>query len=192
MAKPLLQLDTVLLTARTVVRRFREEEGQAFWEMLQNNQSDIRDNLAPMLELVKGPEDAELFVRREMAFWLTQKQYSFAIWKKETVEMVGYIGLHELDWHLPGARLRFFLDRHVRGKGIMNEVMNAVIPFAFNQLKMERIWLKIGMDNFSAQRVVRRANFHREGDLRHAIRTPTGILMDAMQFALTRPEFERL
>ena len=72
----------------------------------------------------------------------------------------------------------------------MTESTFAVVQFAFRQLKMEKLYVRTAMDNYSSQRLARKCGFRREGDLRAAYKRPTGVLEDMMLMGLTVEDFE--
>lgn len=187
----LLNIDTVLLTPRTLARRFRENDGPLFYELTQNNSALLSDHFPHTLNQVRDPESAEYFVREKLANWLQQQEYCFGIWESEEAKLIGYISLTSLDWHLPEARLTFFIDQSYSSQGIMTEVLLHLLSFAFEQLRLERIYMRLAQDNYPAQRLARKCAFRREGDLRNAFRRPSGDFFDVMLMALTRAEYEK-
>lgn len=192
MQSHLLHIDTALLTRRTVVRRFREKEGEAFYELVDANRTRLQNYLPRLLETVRKRDEGEFFVRRALAEWLLQASYSFGVWEHDTAKMIGFIRIDHLDWSLSYGEVDFFIDHDFSGKGFMTEVLIAVVHFAFQQLKLEKLAIKTQMDNYATQRLARKAGFHREGDLRSAARKSTGEWFDLMLFGLTRPEYGKL
>ncbi len=186
MLPELFQIDTVLITAHTVIRRFRENEGETFYELLDNNRSRIEDLFAQSVMPVTSKEECEMFVRRKLASWLLQQEFSFGVWHNATAKAIGFVELFHLDWSVPKAGIMFFVDREHEGKGVMTEVVREVIRFAFAQLNLQRIDLHTASDNFAAQRLARKCGFRREGDLRTYFRKAGGELVDVMLLAVTR------
>jgi len=187
----LFHIDTAIVTPHTVVRRFREQEGSPFWELLQDNQSYIDDHLPDLFEQIHSPEEAELFARRQLADWLCQKAFSFIIWDTGQVKPIGFLRFGNYQPERLSARLDGFLDRAYTGRGLMTEVVQYLLPFAFQQLQLERLEILTYADNYAAQRLARRCGFHREGDLRAALRKPSGDFFDAMLLAITRQEYHK-
>ncbi|MBL7791327.1 MAG: N-acetyltransferase, partial [Saprospiraceae bacterium] len=54
----LFGIDSVLLTNRTVIRRFREGDGAAFFDLLQDNSAVLGDEFAELLEEASDKERA--------------------------------------------------------------------------------------------------------------------------------------
>ncbi len=188
----LFELETALITPRTVVRRFREGEGKPFFDLLYQNTTWLSGHFPYLVEQVRTWEDGERYVRQELIEWIRQTRYAFGVWDKDSATMIGKIWLYELNWHTPKCRMSFFLSKSWAGKGIMTEVFGAVLPFAFQSIQIHRVSMKMAMDNYPAQRLVRKWGFQREGDLREDFRRPSGEWMDRMQFGLTRTLYEKI
>ncbi len=187
----LFQIDTALVTPRTVVRRFRENEGEAMYNLVAENTSRIYDFFPETLESVTNKDTGEGFVRRKIAEWLLQTEYAFGVWEHKNAKLIGFVRIFNINWGVPAAELAFFIDKNFEGKGIMTEVVQAAIRFTFDELNIEKLRLKTATDNYATQRLARKCGFRREGDLRSEFRRPSGELIDVMLFGYTKAEFEK-
>jgi len=77
------------------------------------------------------------------------------------------------------------------GQGLGTDAVNALVDFAFGQLRMERVWLDTDADNTRAQAAYAKAGFLEEGRLRRAF-FQDGRWSDDIRMALLRPEWEAL
>ena len=188
MRHELFQAETALLTARAVVRRFREGDGAALYELVDNNRSYLSDYFSHVLHATPDKETAEQYVREKMAAWLLQREYCFGIWENRSAQLIGQVQLTSIDWGIPRAELSFFLDQSFQGKGMMTEALQAVIRFAFTQLFIEKLSLPTSMENYDMHRIARKCGFRREGDLRSEMRKGGGDYVDVMLFGLTKTE----
>jgi RimJ/RimL family protein N-acetyltransferase len=191
MMPQLLDIDTALLAPNTVVRRFRENDGQAFFELIRNNLTWLGEQFAELTAQVSESHQGEFFIRRKLAEWLLQQRFTFGIWENQSACLIGMIEVYEIDWSLPGGRVTFFIDQAFSRRSLMTEALNAVIDFAFHQLGLVKIRLRCDMDNFACQRLARRCGFRREGDLREEARRFSGEPTDVMLFGLTKAEYEK-
>jgi RimJ/RimL family protein N-acetyltransferase len=189
MQAALFKIDTAVLTSRTVIRRFREGEGEAFYELLQANHGYLEDHFPSLLEQVPQPEDGEVYVRHAIAKWLLQDSFAFGIWHTADAKLIGYIHFREIEWDIPAAEISYFLDQGYTGQGIMTEVMARMVQYGFRQLQLNKLRLRTLIDNYASQRLARKVGFRREGDLRNEYRKPAGNLVDIMLFGLTREEY---
>jgi RimJ/RimL family protein N-acetyltransferase len=189
MRPDLFGIDTAILTTRTLTRRLREGDGLEFYDLIQENSSYIEDHFPILVELIRTPEGGEEYVRRALAKWLIQEEFTFGIWRVDEADMIGYLHFRNVDWQTPRAEISYFLHQDHAGKGLMTEVMSRMIQFAFKQLQLNKLVLKTLVDNYNSQRLARKVGFRREGDLRHEYRKASGVLLDVMLFGLTREEY---
>jgi len=185
----LLDIDTALLSSQTVVRRFREGDGAALHELVQDNYNRLYDDFPALIQDISSKEEAAFFVRRRLADWHLQRGYCFGVWHNKDNTLIGLIHYRALNWKLPKATVVFFIDRNYGEKGLMTESLLQTLDFAFRQLELEKVQLRTSMENVAAQRLARKCSFRREGDLRGDFRKLSGEVIDMMQFGLTRSEY---
>lgn len=189
MRKELFLIDTALVTPRCVIRRFREGDGTAFYQLVDNNRSHLEDHLPRLMETLRSEAEAEAFLRYRIANWLLQQEYALGIWHNESTQLIGYVHVFDIDWDIPKAETNYFVDRDYTRQGIMTEVMATTVRFAFLQLGLEKIYAHVLADNYPSQRLLRRLGFQREGDLRNEFRRIGGQLIDVMRLGLTRETY---
>ena len=180
-----LQLDTAIITPRTVVRRFRETDGETFFMLFQQSQGRLSEYHLRNITGVRSVQEATLFVRKKLAHWLLQKEFAFGIWDKKSASLIGFIRIYNFDWALPSGYVEFFIAHHLQDKGIMPEALTAVLRFAFEQLQLKKLYYTTLMDDYEGQRIVRKCDFQREGDLRNAFRQMTGDYIDIMLLGIS-------
>ena len=188
----LFSADTALLTPRCVIRRFREGDGRAFYQLLDANRDYLSEHFPHLLDDSgpgASPEEAEAFVRQRLAYWHLQLDYAFAVWDAEGDDLVGYLHFTDIDWAIPRAELAFFIDRDQAQQGIMSEAVARAVRYAFHQLRLEKLIMLTLSDNYPSQRLARKVGFTREGDLRNEFRRPGGALADLVRFGLTREAY---
>lgn len=77
------------------------------------------------------------------------------------------------------------------GQGLGTDAINALVDFAFGQLRMERVWLDTDDHNARARAAYRKAGFTEEGRLRRAF-FQDGRWSDDIRMAMLREEWEAL
>jgi len=189
MRTDLFNIDTAILTSRTLIRRFREGDGAAFYDLIQDNYSYIEDHFPKMMKSVTDADTAEIFIRTKIANWLLQEEFTFGIWDNDSTKLIGYVHFLKIDWSIPKTEIGYFIHQNQSGKGLMTEVVARMVQYGFLQLKLNKLILKTLQDNYASQRLARKVGFRREGDLRHEFRKPTGALFDIMAFGLTKEEY---
>ena len=188
----LFTIDTVLITERTVLRRFRENDGKVFFKLIQDNQRRIEDHLPQLIKAVTSANRGEKFVRQKLAAWLLQEEYAFGLWDKDSAQLIGMIQIFDIRWDIPIASVEYFIDIEFGGKGIMTEALAATLQFAFKDLKIEKLSHQTAMDNYASQRLARKCGFRREGDIRSSFKKPSGEIIDIMLLGLTNAEYHKV
>lgn len=82
-------------------------------------------------------------------------------------------------------------DRTARGHGYGSDAVNALVDFAFGELRLERVWLSTDAENRVAQATYRRCGFVEEARRRRAF-MDRGRSIDEVRMSLLRGEWEAL
>ena len=95
--------------------------------------------------------------------------YHFAICLLSDDRPVGTCGLFELDLRNGSAGLGISIgDPADTGHGYGSDAIRALVGWAFDMLRLERIWLDVYVFNEGARRLYERLGFVHEGVSRHA------------------------
>ncbi len=189
MQEHLLSLDTAILANRTVIRRFRENDGKPLYDFVQDNWGWMHDYVRVPFLSINSVTNAEVFCQEKLSDWLLQKSYHFGVWDKKSAQLIGYIALFDIDWKLPHSSIRFLINKESNGKGMLKEALEVIIDFAFHQLLLEKLYFTTLMDDYDGQRMIRQFGFGREGDLRGAFRIQTGEIIDLVMFGKSKLEY---
>ena len=96
--------------------------------------------------------------------------YHFAICRVDDDRPIGTIGLFEMDLRNGSAGLGISIgDPADTGQGYGTDAMRAIVGWAFDMLRLERVWLDVYDFNPRARLVYERVGFVHEGTQRHAI-----------------------
>ena len=96
--------------------------------------------------------------------------YVFKVMDELTDEVIGHVSLGNVDRENGSARIGKVLvgSANSRGKGYGTHLMNAVLTFAFKELKLQKITLVVFDFNTSAIQCYKKVGFKREGFIRDA------------------------
>ncbi len=112
----------------------------------------------------------------------------------ETVEGVhiGNIGLHDLDWKNRNAQLGVVIgEKAYWGLGYGTDAIKALLRFAFDEMNLHRVQLRVFDFNERAIRCYRRCGFREEGRLRQELYRD-GAYHDVLLMGILREEFHAL
>lgn len=102
--------------------------------------------------------------------------YAFGIYTGN--KLIGVIYVKNIDWQIQKCELGYFLDKDFEGKGIMAKNLDKAISYCFNDLNMNKLFLRIGRENTGSKRLAKKKGFELEGTLRKEYRIETGELID--------------
>lgn len=166
MREDLLHVSTELTTPRLKLRRFREGDGEAVFNLIERERDRLEPSFPVSVAFVTSPGRGELFVRRKLTEWYLGSSYSFAIFTQDTDEYIGYLAIKGLDWTVPKADMGYYLANSHARQGLMSEAVTAAIRFAFMEVRLTRVFLRIAPDNLASLKVAEKCGFVREGLLR--------------------------
>ncbi len=114
--------------------------------------------------------------------------YTFAILLNK--QLIGMIGLHEIDPIHKRAKLGYWLAQDYWGRGLMSEALQLLLNFAFRTLRLHRVYASAFAHNLPSRRVLEKAGFRQEG----LVRSPLfwdGQWRDVAQYGLLREEYAK-
>jgi RimJ/RimL family protein N-acetyltransferase len=118
--------------------------------------------------------------------------FSFVICLLVDDRPIGRLDLFAIDRRNGSAAFGLAIgDRALWGRGYGTDAVNAVVDFAFGQLRLERVWLDTDAANVRAHRVYEKAGFTVEGRFRRAF-YQDGQFLDDIRMAMLRDEWQQL
>ena len=164
MREAFLNLSTELLTPRLRLRRLGEGDGIHVFALIERERERLRPGFPVSVDFVTSPERGELAARRKLTEWYLEQSYSFGLWSAD--RYIGYLALKSLDWSVPKADMGYYLASEMEGRGLMGEALSRALQFAFEELGLARVYLRIAPENLGSQKGAEKCGFVREGLLR--------------------------
>ena len=81
-------------------------------------------------------------------------------------ELLGGIGIPQIDWEERRCELGYWLAREHRGRGVMRRAIRLFTRWIFRSLPIDRISIMTAVENAASRTVAERAGFQFEGVLR--------------------------
>ncbi|AQR95697.1 MULTISPECIES: GNAT family N-acetyltransferase [Clostridium] len=131
-----------------------------------------------------------------ISIWKTAYQsleyYNWAIEDKSTGSVIGSINLMNLDNFNENCEVGFCIGKEFWNKGIMTEVLNTVLDFAFMEINFYRITARRHINNLASGMVLKKCNFVYEGILRKIVKNNLGVFVDCKYYSIIKPEYIEL
>lgn len=164
-----------------LIREFREDDIESLVEQADN--PNVSRNLEDRFPYPYTVADAHKYLA-EVAE--QDPVTSFAIANHTGV--IGGIGLHlREDVYRVTAELGYWLGADYWGRGIATRAVRAVTEWAFDTFPLERVQARIFSSNPASARVLEKAGFTREGQLRRSV-LKLNLVMDLIVYAILRDE----
>jgi ribosomal-protein-alanine N-acetyltransferase len=148
---------------RIRLREFRESDAEAYYHYV--NHPEVR-NFVPVDCVPKSVESAVEDVRYYKSNIERYVGISWAIAHKKTDEIIGSIGLTMMKFIQRKSNISYDLSFEHWGKGLAKEAMIAVLSFADEELKLNRIQANIATENERSRGFCKSFGFEYEGTLR--------------------------
>lgn len=115
----------------------------------------------------------------------------FAVREMNSDKLVGILGVTNIDNHNRSFSTASMMDPEERGKGIIGKAREMVFRYMFDEMGMERVWVRVLEDNVSSRRSVEKFGYVQEGVMRKAA-WKKGRFKDLIVYALLKEEFYNL
>lgn len=154
---------------------FSDEEAMRYWSA---------PPFAERTEATKLLLQIHTNLERKMLF-----QWGIAL--KENDQIIGTSTLYNFDEKNRRAEIGYALNRTFWGNGFVNEALNALFKFAFEELNLHRIEADVDPNNAASVKVLERLGFEKEGFLRERW-IIGGKTFDSFIYGLLRRDWESL
>ena len=123
-------------------------------------------NWLPWLDLTRDIDEMIVFVDSTVRQLTSNLGFQTAIWHNG--QIVGIIGYHHLEWANRSTCIGYWLDERYQGRGIMTKACRALVEYAFEEWKLNRVEIRCAEGNLKSRGIPERLGFKAEGLLREA------------------------
>lgn len=132
--------------------------------------------------------------RYELKYWINvfynKTGIYFGIAKKNTNELIGSIGVTGINRMHNRAEISYDLAKEYWQKGIMTTALNALVKYAFDEMKINRLEAYALKGNSGSRAVLTKCNFTLEGELKQH-RKHRGVYKDIGIFSLVFSDYAK-
>jgi len=183
------EIPTLLDNERLVVRKYAEGDGQELFLLLERNgnREFLRENVEEIAS-IKTQEEAEIWVRKRSAEWVSRDRFVMGIWLKSENKYVGQVWIEPKNWEVPSFEVGWFLDQGYQGRGIATEAVRRSLKLLFGDFKAHKVIAITRDTNIRSIRLIERLGFCREGHLRES-GVQDGKRYGLLYYGMLRTEF---
>ncbi|MDQ0268193.1 GNAT family N-acetyltransferase [Cytobacillus purgationiresistens] len=81
-------------------------------------------------------------------------------------QLVGMIGLHQIDWKNRTTSVGYLLGEEAQGKGVITRALSSLNDYLFDQMDLNRVEIQCAASNHKSMAVPERLGFMKEGMVR--------------------------
>ena len=155
-----LKLKEFRIDASTRLRELTSEDAGSLYALVDRNRKYLRQWL-PWVDRQQGPHDSRQFI--EGARNDNRAGVALTLGIEHQGDIVGVIGFHEFDNATRQTSMGFWISSSHQGKGIVSRSCARLIEYAFMDLGLNRVVMKIAEDNVPSRRVAERNGLAYEG-----------------------------
>jgi RimJ/RimL family protein N-acetyltransferase len=135
-------------------------------ESIHLNAKDKDICMAVPLPMPYTLKSAQNYVKICQKKWKDRNETQFGIEDRETGEIIGMIGLMNIDFDLKKAEVGYWIGKKYWGTGLSKEALDLILKYAFSSLKLNRIYAKVFSKNIPSVKLLEKCSFQLEGRLR--------------------------
>ncbi len=153
-----IKIDTII-----ELHLLTEQDAGAMYQLIEHNRSYLREWL-PWVDFTQSAEDERAFISNTRTQYRDNQSSTYAIWYQK--QIVGTVGYNQLDWPNRKVDIGYWLAAQYQGKGIMTRSCSALIEYAFNDLKFNKVEILCATMNARSCAIPQRLGFTYEGTMR--------------------------
>lgn len=167
-------------------RLIQSNDYQAFERLIENNRVRLKRYFPITISKTMTSLKVKSYLQ-ELSQQLNKKEiYPFGLFQED--EIFAVVLVKNIDWRTGKAELGYYIDATKEGKGITTLLVNNTLTFCFEELDLQKVYLRISPSNLSSIKVAEKTGFVKEGVLRKEFKIETGELVDVIYFGKLKEE----
>ena len=158
-------INSLVVDQEIALRNFDETDVARVYDLVKRNREHLREFMHWMTTDY-SIESAREFINNANEAIAQCKALSLGIFRKDT--LIGGIGFVLFDWKSRKTEIGYWIDKAEEGRGIITRSTVALIEYAFDKLKLNRVEIRCSAENRRSAAIPERLGFVREGRLRQA------------------------
>jgi ribosomal-protein-serine acetyltransferase len=164
---------------------------EEFFDLIDKNRNRISKTFPVTVSNCIDLEKATAFIAKNKEIEKDKQGYYFYIRNLESNNLIGYLGIKNIDNKISKCELFYFIDKNFEGKGIISEAVLKILDFCFNELTMNKVFICTSKINSASQKIALKNGFQQEGILREEFKSGNGILEDIVYFGLLKSDYNK-
>jgi RimJ/RimL family protein N-acetyltransferase len=177
-------VSVALTTPRLLLRPSRKEDAPAFYKLMQLNYGRLKDAFPKSTAASSSVASCAAYLEKLRKEGNEKIIYHFLVLHEN--ELIGMLYLKNIDWTVPKCELAYFISQEREGKGFVKEAVKALVKYCFDELLMNKLFIRTSVSNKRSAGLALAAGFEKEGTMKQDFRSGNGELQDVDYFGLVR------
>jgi ribosomal-protein-serine acetyltransferase len=148
------------------LRLLEDRHAAELFRLVDRNRARLRQWL-PWLDVNTDPAHSSAFIRRSLTLFAAGRATACGIWTGDV--LVGTIDHHDLDPVNRSVAIGYWLDAGHEGRGLVTRAAREMCRRAFADLGLQRVEIRVAVDNARSRRIPVSLGFHEDGTLRRIL-----------------------
>ncbi|GAB6120820.1 GNAT family N-acetyltransferase [Dysgonomonas termitidis] len=148
-----------------------------------NDEREYMREWLPFVDTTKEVEDTASFVNHVLV--TADKQFTIYF----QGQFVGLVGFKDTDSINKKVEIGYWLSQYAQGKGIMLHSVRKLIEYAFTEMDINRIQIKVAINNHKSRRIPEKLGFQSEGIERDGELLVDNVFTDIAIYSLLKKEY---
>ncbi len=149
------------LTLRTIAI----DDAEAVFALTNNSRENLREWL-PWLDFTKELSDTKGYIEGCITGYEAKTSLTLVIIFRNKI--VGIAGFNTINNTNKIAVIGYWLDKDAQGHGIMTTAVQALVQYAFDELQLNKVEIRVAVGNTKSRAIPERLHFTTEGTIRAA------------------------
>ena len=141
------------------LRKATPHDAAALYQIIDSERTYLREWL-PCIDKTTHVSATELYIQ-SITIMNAATDLLFVMVYQETI--AGLISFKSIDNYNKKLEIGYWLSEKLQGKGIVQRSCKTLISYAFEQMGMNRIQIKVGVGNYKSSNIPKKLNFTLEG-----------------------------
>lgn len=150
----------VIVDSHLRMREIQMSDAGPIFKIINKDREYLRTWL-PFVDYTRMVEDTERFIKTVHAGQNEHKEMVYVILNDN--EIVGIIGFRNTDKTNHKTEIGYWLAQDQQGKGIVTRCVKALVALAFEKMRMNRVQIRVAVENQKSKAIPVRLGFKLEG-----------------------------
>lgn len=132
-------------------------------------------------------EARKKWLRNEARNFKSRKKLYMLAFERDTGKLVSGTGFHDINWAIPSLDIGYWVRTSCTGRGYATEITQALVKYAFDCLKVNRVTIFCDINNAASKRVIEKSGFRFECLAKNDAVDVHGKVTSSYRYAITDP-----